>query len=156
MNILHISEVVDLGIEKEKKRRDFYGQAAARFSEPGLKGLFTRLRDWEDTHIKKFTAIKNELSAEESAESYPGELSLYMQSLVEDRLYQDISPESFSKKVASPLDAIRYGIAFEKDAILFFSELKDYCIDAHREVIQQLINEEKQHIVYLAELRKTL
>jgi len=153
MNILHITEIVDIGIEKEKKRRDFYGQVAAHFPQPDLKALFGRLRDWEEEHIRKFSEIKSKVDQQPPAESYPGELSLYMRSLVDDRLYQDIAPESFSKKVASPQEAIRMGIAFEKDAVLFFSELKKYCAETDQQVIEQLINEEKQHIVYLSELR---
>ncbi len=153
MNILHITEIVDVGIEKEKKRRDFYAQAAVHFSQPELKALFLRLREWEEEHIKKFSEIKSRVDQQAPAESYPGELSLYMQSLVDDRLYQDVSPENFGKRVTSPQEAVRLGISFEKDAVLFFSELKKYCAEADQQVIEQLINEEKQHIVYLSELR---
>ncbi|MDD5254543.1 MAG: ferritin family protein [Candidatus Omnitrophica bacterium] len=153
MDILHISEIVDIGIEKEKKRRDFYAQAAEHFPQPELRELFIRLKDWEDMHIRKFTEIRQTLGNGESAESYPGELSLYMQSLVDDRLYQEVSAAGFKKNVSSPEEAIRYGITFEKDAVLFFTELKNYCAQAHRGIIDKLIDEEKQHIVYLSELR---
>lgn len=154
MNIFHISEIVDLGIEKEKKRRDFYAQAASVFAEPALKELFTQLKDWEEMHIKKFTDIRNSLDRDEAAESYPDELRLYMQSLVDERLYQKVSVNEFSKNVKTTVDAIEVGISFEKDAVLFFSELLNYTADAHKQVIRQLIEEEKKHIVYLAELRK--
>lgn len=156
MSIFHISEVVDMGIEKEKKRRDFYDLVAKSFQEEASKKLFLRLRDWEVTHIKKFTEIKESLGEEESAESYPGELSAYMRSLVDDKLYNQVTPQEFSQNVKSVLDAIQYGLGFEKDAILFFSELKGYTSDTHREVIQQLIDEEKQHIIYLVNLKKEM
>ena len=54
-NIFHVSEVVGLGIEKEIKRRDFYAEVARQFPQPELRELFEKLRDWEETHIKKFT-----------------------------------------------------------------------------------------------------
>ncbi|KPK97599.1 MAG: hypothetical protein AMJ95_08210 [Omnitrophica WOR_2 bacterium SM23_72] len=156
MNIFHISEVVDLGIEKEKRRRDFYDLVAKSFQEEAPKKLFLRLRDWEATHIKRFTEIKESLGEEKSAESYPGELSAYMRSLVDDKLYNQVEPKEFSQNVKTVLDAIQYGLGFEKDAILFFSELKGYTSDTHKEVIQQLIDEEKQHIIYLLNLRKEM
>ncbi|MFH1458429.1 MAG: ferritin family protein, partial [Candidatus Omnitrophota bacterium] len=152
MNLFHISEVVDMGIEKEKKRRDFYDLAAKSFQEEEAKKLFLRLRDWEVTHIKKFTEIKESLGENESSESYPGELSAYMRSLVDDKLYNQATPAEFSKNVKTVLEAIQYALGFEKDAILFFSELKSYTSDTHKEVIQQLIDEEKQHIIYLVNL----
>ncbi len=154
MNIFHIAEVVDMGIEKEKKRRDFYGKAATAFQEENARKLFLRLRDWEVEHIKKFTEIREGLADEESTESYPGELTVYMNSIVDDKLTSVVTPAEFSKNVKTVLDAIQYALGFEKDAISFFNELKGYTTDTHREVIRQLIEEEKQHIVYLINLRK--
>jgi rubrerythrin len=156
MNIFNMSEIVDLGIEKEKKRRDFYGLVAERFSDKNMKELFTKLRDWEDAHIKKFTEIRGSIKDIRETENYEGELNSYMQALLDDKLYNDVSPARFSANVKTPLDAISYGIGFEKDAIIFFNEIMDYTVDARKEVIKKLIEEEKQHIVYLADLRKNV
>jgi rubrerythrin len=156
MNIFHIYEVVDLGIEKEKKRRDFYALAAKRFTEEQMHSLFLRLRDWEETHVKKFTQIRDSLTEMETQETYPGELNAYMQTLINEKLYGVVTPDEFAKNVKTLLDAIRYGIAFEKDAILLFNEVSPFATKAHKELIQLLINEEKQHIIYLTDLRKTL
>lgn len=156
MNIFKIGEVVDMGIEKEKKRRDFYCLAAENFKEnKELNELFARLRDWEESHIKKFTEIRNRVEGR-TFESYPGELSDYMRSLVEDRLYREVSVDSFKNNVTSPAEAIDYGIAFEKDAILFFVELLPYIGAKNTEVINTLIGEEKKHIVYLSEMKNRL
>jgi rubrerythrin len=153
-NVFNAAEVIDLGIEKEKKRRDFYGLVATRFKENDMKDLFSRLRDWEDEHIKKFTDIRNSVEESEMVESYDGEREAYMKSLVDDMLYSQVSADAFSKNVTSKLSAITYGIGFEKDAILFFNELLTYMTPHHREKIQELINEEKKHIIYLSELKK--
>jgi rubrerythrin len=156
MNIFKIGEVVDMGIEKEKKRRDFYGRAAENFKENvELRELFIKLRDWEEGHIRKFTEIRKRVE-DYTFESYPGELSGYMQALVEDRLYEEVSPDSFKRSVTSPSDALNYGIAFEKDAILFFTELLPYVGARNTGVIHTLIDEEKKHIVYLSELKKKI
>ncbi len=156
MNIFNMSEIVDLGIEKEKKRRDFYGLVAERFSDKNMKELFTKLRDWEDAHIKKFTEIRGSIKNIRETENYEGELNSYMQALLDDKLYKDVSPAKFSANVKTPLDAISYGIGFEKDAIIFFNEIVNYTVDARKDVIKKLIEEEKQHIVYLAALRENV
>ncbi|MEK6733074.1 MAG: ferritin family protein [Candidatus Omnitrophota bacterium] len=153
MNIFNISEIVDLGIEKEKKRRDFYGLCAEKFSQKEMKELFAKLRDWEETHIKKFNEIRSFIKDPKETEAYEGELNSYMQALLDDKLYKDVSPAKFSANVKTPLDAIFYGIGFEKDAIMFFNEIVNYTVDSRKEIIRQLIGEEKQHIVYLALLR---
>ena len=156
MNIFNISEIVDLGIEKEKKRRDFYGLCAEKFSQKEMKELFAKLRDWEETHIKKFNEIRSFIKDPKETEAYKGELDSYMQELLDDKLYNDVSPSQFSANVKTLLDAIAYGIGFEKDAIIFFNEIVDYTVDSRKEIIRQLIGEEKQHIVYLALLREKM
>jgi rubrerythrin len=47
-NVFSAAEIIDMGIVKEKKRRDFYGYAADKFKEKDMKDLFSKLRDWED------------------------------------------------------------------------------------------------------------
>lgn len=156
MNIFHIGEIVDMGIEKEKRRRDFYNLVSQHFGEGEVRSLFVRLRDWEDRHVQKFFAIRKTLADDETTESYPGELDVYMRSLVDERLYAQVAPDAFAKNIKTPLDAIDYALGFEKDALLFFLELESYVTLAHKEVIQQLAGEEKQHIVYLSVLKKQL
>lgn len=153
-NIFNAAEVVDMGIEKERKRRDFYGYAALKFKEKDMVELFSRLRDWEEAHIKKFSEIRATLEESETTESYPGELVTYIKATVDDILYKKVSAEWFSKNVKAPLTAINYGIGFEKDAILFFNELLKYMTPHHKEKVQELINEEKKHLIYLTELNK--
>lgn len=156
MNIFNISEIVDMGIEKEKKRRDFYGLVAERFAGKDMKELFSMLRDWEKEHIKKFTEIRNSIKDIRETESYDGELDSYMRVLLDDKLYNDVFPAKFNANVKTPLDAISYGIGFEKDAIIFFNEIMNYTVDARKGVVKKLIEEEKQHIVYLAALKEKL
>ena len=153
-NLLKMVDVVDIGIEKEKARRDFYALVAEKFEDDEVKQLFTRLKDWETGHIKKFEAVRGRLSEPQMVESYPGELEGYMDALVDDRLYSEVNADSFGDNVTSPHDAIQYGIGFEKDAILLFMELSKKVQDSDKSLIDEMIAEERQHIVHLIKLRK--
>ncbi len=152
-NVFSAAEIIDMGIAKEKKRRDFYAYAADKFKEKDMKDLFSRLRDWEDEHIKKFTQIRNSTDTYEISESYQGEFGAYMKFVVDDMLYKQVSAPWFTKNVKKPIEAIHYGIGFEKDAILFFSELLRYMMPPHKEKVEELIGEEKKHLIYLSELK---
>ena len=153
-NVFSAAEIIDMGIAKEKKRRDFYGYAADKFKEKDMKDLFSKLRDWEDEHIKRFTDIRKSTETYEVRESYQGEFAAYMKFVVDDMLYMQISAEWFAKSVMEPLAAIQYGIGFEKDAILFFSELLKYMMGSrNKEKVEELIDEEKKHLIYLSELK---
>ena len=153
-NVFNAAEVIDLGIAKEKKRRDFYALVATKFKQKEMKDLFGKLRDWESEHIKKFTEIRNTVEESEVVESYQGELGAYMKALVDDMLYKQVTAAQFSKNAKTPIEAIKYGIVFEKDAILFFHELLRYMTPVHQEKIVELINEEKTHVVYLTLLKR--
>ena len=156
-NILQPAEIVDIGIEKEKKRREFYGLAAERFSDKKeLAELFERLRDWEDEHVRKFQEIRDGLTMGEYTESYPGETEAYMQAIVDNELYSMITPDRFGELVKTEFDALDIGIGFEKDAILFFSGLALYLGEKEREVVTELMKEERQHMLYLFNLKKEL
>ncbi|MFH1996570.1 MAG: ferritin family protein [Candidatus Omnitrophota bacterium] len=156
MGLFNAPEVVDIGIEKEKKRRDFYGRVARSFDNKELKDLFTKLRNWEEEHILRFIEIRDSLIGSEATDSYAGELEDYAKALVDDQLYQNVASENFEKNVTSPASAVQYGIGFEKDAILFFNELIPHVPEQNRKIVQQLIEEEKSHIVYLSQLKNKL
>ena len=156
MNLFNAAELLDIGIEKEKVRRDFYCLVAEQFDETEMKNLFKKLEKWEETHIDTFTEIRTSIKEEEGRQSYEGELTGYIDALVDDNLYTQITPENFKSMVSSPMDAIQYSIGFEKDAILFFNEFLAYTPGVNKAVVQKLINEEKKHLVYLNALKNKL
>jgi rubrerythrin len=156
-DILQPAEIVEIGIEKEKKRRDFYALAAERFAgTKELAELFARLRDWEVEHIRKFEEIRDGMKKAQYTESYPGEIEGYMDALVDGDLYAKITPEKFGEIVNTPADALVRGIGFEKDAILFFSQLARFIDPANREIVDRLIKEEQQHMIYLFNMKKEI
>jgi rubrerythrin len=154
-NVLKMADLLDMGVEKEKARRDFYARVAETFDDEEMKSLFTKLRNWEETHIRKFQAIRKDLDQPDTVESYPGELDAYIRAVVDDRLYQEVSADNFNRNVTDPVEAITYGIQFEKDAILFFMEMARYVQSKNQEVISRLIEEERHHVIFLIKLRKT-
>jgi len=157
MAILQPSDIIDIGIEKEIKRRDFYALAADQFSDNAeLAELFGKLRDWEEGHIVKFKRIRDDVKGGNYAESYPGEIQEYMTAIVNSDLYENLDAESFALTVKTPEAALDAGIVFEKDAILFFGGLANFVEPKAREVIQELISEEQMHMLQLFEMKKKL
>src|SRR3989338_9995807 len=101
-NIFTPAEIIDMGVMKEKRRRDFYSYVAASFKEKDIKDLFSRLRDWEEEHITKFTEVRNSTQTYEVSETYEGEIGAYMKYLVDDILYKQVSAEWFAKNIKKP------------------------------------------------------
>ena len=155
-NVLKMVDVVEIGVDKEKAREAFYDRVATHFDDPEMKSLFSKLRDWESAHVKKFNSILDSMEEKETVESYPGEMSLYIRALVDDALYKQVSSDQFHNHIKTPIDAINYGIGFEKDAILLFQELMGFVQSKNKDIILKLIEEERHHIVYLIKLKQQL
>jgi rubrerythrin len=156
-NILQPAEIVEIGIEKEKKRRDFYAVAADHFKDhTELAELFGRLRDWEEQHIKKFQEIRDHVSKAQYTESYAGETEGYMKALIDSELYDEVTPEAFARKVKTPVDALDMGIRFEKDAILFFNGLSRFVDEKSKKIADKLIEEEQEHMLFLFNKKKEI
>lgn len=153
MNIFNAIEVIDIGIEKEEMRRNFYSLVADKFEDKSMKDLFTRLRNWEGEHIKKFTEIRNTVVGSKDVPKVSKDVQEYIRALVSERLYKEVTGDNFERLVKTPLTAIYYSIGFEKDSILLFLELMRYMEPANKDKVQKLIDEEKQHIIFLANLK---
>ena len=156
-SILQPAEIVEIGIEKEKKRRDFYAMCAERFKgKRDLYELFQKLFEWEVEHVRRFTEIRDTIAKAQYTESYAGETEAYMSALVQSDLYADLTSAKFAEEIKTPADAVEKGMGFEKDAILFFSGLSPFVDQRSREVIQALIKEEQQHLLFLFNMKKEL
>ncbi len=148
---------MEMGIEKEKKRRDFYTKLSTIYQDARLVKLFSDLSLWEEEHVAKFTLIKSSLGElQEAKESYDGELANYIEAFLDDKLYYEIDSDKFHDKVKLPDDALTMAMHFEKDAIIFFTELFNLVDPEHKPTIKKLIDEEKQHLLQLYNMRKSL
>jgi rubrerythrin len=61
-----------------------------------------------------------------------------------------------AQRVSSDAEAIQIGIYAEKDSILFYSELRELVRRADREVVDNIIKEERSHLRQLSDLRRAL
>ncbi|NUM34471.1 MAG: ferritin family protein [Candidatus Brocadiae bacterium] len=157
MSVFQIADIMEMGIEKERKRRDFYTKLSQIYEDTRLTKLFGDLARWEEEHVERFTHIKNSLGEmQESKESYDGELMNYIEAYLDNKLYYEIDSEKFHEKVKLADDALTMAMHFEKDAIIFFTELFNFVDAEHKPTIKKLIDEEKQHLLQLYNMRKSL
>jgi rubrerythrin len=153
MPVFRAAEMMEIALQKEKRRRDFYRAAAQRFSEPRLRDLFTRLQQWEEAHVERLQQLSGQLEDFSVHESYPGEYRAYVDTLLDERIYDKTSVAQIQEEIGAPREAIDRGIGFEKDSILFFQELAQFVGSSGQRTIDQLIREEKHHVAQLVSLR---
>jgi rubrerythrin len=77
------------------------------------------------------------------------EVSNYMRAFVESEFFLGRTKSLPSMtRIRSVKDAVKFALGFEKETLLYFMELRK--IVKEKEVVDEVINEEKSHIMWLA------
>ena len=154
--IFSAREIAEAAVEKERKRRGFYANVTELSTNDEMKKLFEFLTEEEDRHVAAFEKIRDSLPKDARPEEYNEDMQAYMDSVVDDRLYSDVDSKEFVQKAIETNDVFRLAIGLEKDAILYFREFLPFVSEADRNVVQDLIDQEKGHIRMLFEMKKRL
>ena len=147
------AEIVEMAIQEERNGVAYYEALAEKTTDPALKDFAKRMAGEERRHEQEFTEMRDQLGAYVASETYGGEYLAYVQALVGDRFLPDEQAALDSvKSAASDREVLTTALRFEKETLLFFSEIKQFVPSRHGEVISKLIDEERKHITDLSAL----
>ena len=154
MEKFSIREIIEQAVQTEKLGYEFYTAMTKRFKEhEGLKKLFGTLAIKEQQHEKRFSELKNRIK-DEAVERWE-DVSEYLRALVESEFFLGKNKSLPAlEHVKTVSDAVRFALGFEKETLLHYHNLKD--VVKEKEILSEIIIEEKQHIVWLHQLGKTL
>ena len=156
-NLFAANEVVEMGIQIEKNGRDFYNTLLKQSRSDKAKKIFEFLAQEEEKHIIVFQKLLDSIHKYEPAESYPGEYFSYLNTLASEYIFtQKDKGSGIARKTKSDEEAVKLGIKFEKDSILFYQAMKDVVHKSGHNPIDELIRQEKSHLQKLSELKSTL
>ena len=148
-------EVLEMAERIERNGSKFYRKAAKLVPGAKLQKTLLGLAVMENGHEKTFTDMRKQLppGQEELATFDPeDEASLYLQAMADGHVFntrKDISLQLSDK--SSVEDVLQMTIKAEKDSIVFYLGLRNFVsIEADREKIEDIIDEEHGHIVTLS------
>jgi len=148
-------EIIRLAVEIEKAGQAFYEAAARKVGDSEVAALFTALGGEEERHIVDFQTLGERLKKEFSAnESYTGEYGDYLKAIIDQHVFNLENVDSLVENVVVAREALAIALRFEKDSILIFQEFLEVVDQKGREVVQKLIDQEREHIRVLAHLNK--
>ena len=142
------SEIAKAAVEIEKKGQEFYRRVAANAKTETLKALFEHLAKEEMKHERIFSDLLARLGAVElPAWSNDEEYAMYVNALIESHaLFTGGLAEKYMAEATDDKTAIRMAMAFEKDTLLFFMEMRELVPASEQEFVQQCIDEERLHL----------
>ncbi|MDD5070729.1 MAG: ferritin family protein [Candidatus Omnitrophica bacterium] len=146
-------DIVEFAVEIEKNGKVFYQTVAADSKDDKAKKTFQGLSDAEDEHAKVFANILRRLEPFEPKEAFNDEYFAYMKSIADEHVFTKAAKgKEIAKSTKTPQQAISIAIVFEKDSIKFYDEMKKAVIAKEHPIIDELIENEYQHLKILEDL----
>lgn len=154
----HANEIAKSAVEIERKGRAFYMRLVESSPEGKVRTLFKYLADEEAKHEQIFQLLmerlgKIELPAWATNEEY----SIYLESLIQSHaLFSDKAVEEKLANTLEEREAILMAMGFEKDTLLFFTEMETLVPESERTAVRECINEERLHLSRLQKMLQEL
>jgi rubrerythrin len=156
MNKYSIDEIIEMAVQTEKLGYQFYTSMSEKFKkDEGLVKLFTTLASKEQVHEKTFTNLRDMVAKKGTEPVQWEEVGNYMRAFVESEFFLGRGKAlPAMDHIKTVQDAVRFAIGFEKETLLYFFELRS--IVKEKEIVDEVINEEKSHIRWLDTFRSGL
>ncbi|MGW8272776.1 MAG: ferritin family protein [Thermodesulfovibrionales bacterium] len=149
-----IREAIEMAVQTERMGAQYYTDMAEKFKEEKeLRDFFAMMAEKEHLHEKLFEELKNEVG---DTEPEDWELAAeYMRAIVESAFFLGKGKATVHMQNINDLRAaVAFAIAFEKETLLFYYGISDAV--GRREIISQIMNEERSHILWLSKYKQGL
>lgn len=151
-------EVIEMAIRTEENGEKFYQAHAEKEEVESVKSLFTYLANEEAKHIEDFSKLYD--MVKETGETIFGdyeEFKAYMGTFADSKFLTNFTAEADKIKDSKDVsEIIEFAIGFEKETLLFFYGLLDFISEKGRDIVKNIIEQEKAHVEKLTSIKKVL
>jgi rubrerythrin len=147
-------EIVEIAVRIEENGNEFYNTAAAVIAgNNDIKGLFLDLAEKEILHISIFQKLADKFDAE-SFDFGAQDATDYINHLAESHIFgKPDTGKNLASAIRTPREGLEIAFKFENDSVDFYTELLKYTRSDSKRLVQQIIDEEKEHA---AEIKRFL
>lgn len=151
-SITSLESVLDLAVWLEKHGENFYERACASADDEGLKETFSVLGKEERKHCAIYTDLYETYTGKSTdGDELLGEYGRFIHLLI-----KEISDSLDFAEILTQEELIARALQFEKNTLLFFTEVKPLFRGKAGSIIDAVCREEKRHIQQLMERRELL
>ena len=150
MPALSAKSVLRWAMEIEESGQAFYEAVAAKAQDREAKLVLQDLAYQEERHYRTFQNMLDKVP-EADIETDSAEYQRYLQTALDKALLG--GPEkglALAQQATNEVEALQAAIAFEKDTLLFFYDLRDMVPASQQETISAIIEQEKSHVKQLS------
>jgi rubrerythrin len=152
--LLNVEEILGFAVYIEQRGYEFYVGAMKKFSEARITELFQYLADEEFKHEEFFKKLL-EQSGGIKEESRDPEYQAYMREFCKAHSLADREATAARLAAARGLEEVLdMAAGFEKDSIVFFSELKTIYTKGNSAAVDKIIHEEMGHLRKIFQVKR--
>jgi len=155
MGIFDPSEIFQFAIRIEENGEKFYREMAKKLEDKTVKQLFSVLADEEVKHRKTYQEMVTKIEKYEPFESFPGEYFEYLRAYADNLIFSADMMKKEMDRINDPSAALAFAMQRELDSILYYTEAKKLVAQNYRQMIDQIIEEERKHYVKLTGCKKS-
>lgn len=151
-------EILQKAIEIEVKGAAFYRALQAKATDETLKSVFAFLAGKEEAHRETFADMLKR--ADDFRESFSWDYYDYMAGM---QFFSDQGIFEDDKKTVKQTylardhkELIETAIQFEQDSIFYYNEMRPLVDAQGKQTLEELIQQERDHLMKLTELLQTL
>ena len=157
MALFDVRELVDMAIKDEETGAAFYNALAEATQSDKVKERCAAIAQQEVGHAKRFRAMLDELGGSTPREQYPGEYEAYVAELLQERAFTTPAlAADKARSAGSDAEAIEIAMRMEKDTLLFLQEIKKFVAQKNHPHVDEVIDEERDHLMDLGNLKRSL
>ena len=151
------SELLEVAVGIEKNGAAFYQALAEKIQDESMQAMYRHLRAEEVKHQKTFLGMLDEVGHYQPPQDYTEAYVVYLKSLVDSAVFTDVDQaHQIALKASSQAEAINIGIQAEKDSKLFYTEMQNLVKPADRQIMTNIIAQERDHLNQLSQLKKKM
>ena len=157
MALFDVRELISMAVKDEETGIAFYKGLAKVAKTQDVKDTCMEIAQQEEGHAARFLKMLEEIGHYQPREEYAGQYDEYVRALLNNKAFPE--PEKAAEKarsVRSDVEGVLIAMSLERDALLFYQELKTLIKPEYMEYVEEIIDEERGHLIDLARLKNRL
>jgi rubrerythrin len=142
--LFSIRELLEVAIQEEQTGAAFYRALAQETDDDELEAFCIRVAEMEDAHENWFRDMLDRCRDADIGREAPGEYLTYM---AQDRVLTSVDDAAqLARSFEEDAEAVNRALALEREALLFFLEVKEFVPADQVAILEEVIDEERQHV----------
>ena len=156
MTLFSVKDIFEFAVKIEVSGEYFYRETAKKIPDPEVKELFTFLADEEVKHKKTFEKLATRMGSISLPEPSNADYRAYLEAYTENLIFSDADIKSKIAGINDKNIALLFAIDKELDTVHYYKEVKNLIPESEHGLVDKIIDEERNHVVILAEMKRKL